>query len=345
MISQQIEGSALPLLFCKVWFNASAELYKVEQIDLLWYKEWGWNNPGRLHPHLLICPLPAFSDDRKPTAVSLVQSPDDIVTNYLPLHLFTLDSRPGREDSSIAVCVKPLSFPDTDISFLLAEWIQLQFALGADRIVIYKFSVNPATENILEEFTNKYQNRFQVVPTSLPGNLPNLPRSRNNWLKANINKKRQNEILMLNDCFLRNINTARYVTLVDIDEVIVPKQGSWLDLLQTLEILNALDSPDAFCFQHFYFFKPKNISSPFFTVYNRSDLSTPGEFSKCFHKVEKVETVHNHLPFTCLTHPDKKDCFVDFTDPVLAKLHHYRAFAILCCARMPRKIPKQREGN
>ena len=53
-------------------------------------------------------------------------------------------------------------------------------------------------------------------------------------------------------------------------------QGSWPDLLQTLEILNALDSPDAFCFQHFYFFKPKNISSPFFTVYNRSDLSTPG---------------------------------------------------------------------
>ena len=46
--------------------------------------------------------------------------------------------------------------------FVVEKKSYIIFYLYIFRIVIYKFSVNPATENILEEFTHKYQNRFQV---------------------------------------------------------------------------------------------------------------------------------------------------------------------------------------
>ena len=42
-----------------------------------------------------------------------------------------------------AVCCKGLYFPTVDLSLRLVEWIEVQRALGADKISLYNLAVHP----------------------------------------------------------------------------------------------------------------------------------------------------------------------------------------------------------
>ena len=54
-------------------------------------------------------------------------------------------------------------------------------------------------------------------------------------------------------------------------------------------------------------------------VYRSSEYSKPGFYVKCFHRTDRVKTLHNHYPFGCL-----RACSAHNVDRSLGHLQHYR---------------------
>ena len=54
-------------------------------------------------------------------------------------------------------------------------------------------------------------------------------------------------------------------------------------------------------------------------VYRSSEYSKPGFYVKCFHRTDRVKTLHNHYPFLCL-----RACSAHNVDKGLGHLQHYR---------------------
>lgn len=118
----------------------------------IWHRLWD-PREGFYMPALITCPIPS---DTQPKFISLTLLPCDEPTNLLPV-------RGGRDTTiqdKIAVCVKGMNFIK-DISAELVEWLELQYLLGADRIVIYTYYVHPRTAKVLD-FYEKKQKLVQV---------------------------------------------------------------------------------------------------------------------------------------------------------------------------------------
>lgn len=56
-------------------------------------------------------------------------------------------------------------------------------------------------------------------------------------------------------------------------------------------------------------------------VYRTKNFTKPGQYVKCFHNTEKVLTLHNHFPLSCLG----SGCTSYPIETIDAQLHHYRA--------------------
>lgn len=56
-------------------------------------------------------------------------------------------------------------------------------------------------------------------------------------------------------------------------------------------------------------------------VYRTKNFTKPGQYVKCFHNTEKVLTLHNHFPLSCLG----SGCTSYPIETGDAQLHHYRA--------------------
>ena len=50
---------------------------------------------------------------------------------------------PSEGKKPFAVCCKALYFPTVDLSLRLLEWIEVQRALGAEKISLYNLAVHP----------------------------------------------------------------------------------------------------------------------------------------------------------------------------------------------------------
>ena len=90
--------------------------------------------------------------------VSLVETPCQQPTNSIRRDcslLLTLSGQiihlrviynpvnPSEGKKPIAVCCKALYFPTVDLSLRLVEWIEVQRALGAEKISLYNLAVHP----------------------------------------------------------------------------------------------------------------------------------------------------------------------------------------------------------
>ena len=73
---------------------------------------------------------------------------------------------------------------------------------------------------------------------TLSGSQPNNPVQINKFIyeRKNLEQKRANERLSINDCFLRNMQKYKYIACIDIDEIIVPKNMSKLsEMMEQVE--------------------------------------------------------------------------------------------------------------
>ena len=155
-----------------------------------------------------------------PAAISLMRSSCDKPTNLLKL----IYIKPAAK-SDIGVCVKGVTF-NGEISIRLIEWLETMKILSVDKVYLYSYSIHQNVSRLLKYYQKK--GLVEVTKFTLPGGKPNKLGLQNQYLYENINYKRQIEVIPYNDCFYKNMNKHRYIINLDIDEVIVPKNGKTL---------------------------------------------------------------------------------------------------------------------
>jgi len=328
---------------CLLWFSASKDpvVTPVVEYKYIWSKKWGNYKQGVLQPYLISCQLPTKGvwSHRVPISVSMTEKGCEPATNNLRVNN---DLPPQGKKGRFAVCVKGLDFLQDDLSIRLVEWIELLGLLGADKIFLYQLEVHPNISKVLDYY--QAQGKIQLTPITLPGEQPNIPGLRHMYLKSKVTSKRQNEVIPYNDCLYRNLYTYDYIALMDTDEVILPKQlPSWNELIDDI-VPKALAKSDSnrivssYNFRNVYFWDNVDLDHSTDHVH-QSDASIPGhmhmlqhvqrsanytkpnQYVKCFHDVQKILTLHNHFPLSCL----KGACKSYAVDPETAHLQHYRA--------------------
>nr|CAI5819580.1 unnamed protein product [Callosobruchus analis] len=213
--------------YCQFWFDGKKDpiIGKSFEYKYIWYKKWGNYKQGIYQPYLTACVIPQKYRDHIPQSVSLVEKQCDNATNNLRV----IYERP-REKKDFAVCVKGLDFLHEDLSVRLVEWIELLNLLGADKVFFYELQVHPNISKVLRHY--EQEGKVQVTPINLAGGQPNAPSFQHLYLTKKTNHKRQNELIPYNDCFYKHMYEYKYIALLDVDEVIMPLEGTtWKELM------------------------------------------------------------------------------------------------------------------
>lgn len=332
-------------MHCQIWYDQMGKSFivPVDNYKYIWVSGWGNAIDGEYQPYLISCRLPAEMRDTVPAAVSLVENKCDLATNNLRV----IYNKPINSDNrqQFAVCVKGLDFLYDDLSVRLVEWIELLSILGANKIYFYDLQIHPNIRKVLEYYEQRGQ--VEVTKISLPAGKPNFPGLQHLYLKDRITQKRQHEIIPYNDCLYKNMYRYEYITLLDIDEVIMPKGNlsGWSQLMSVLEKKAAvvaskdgeLKSYPSFDFRNSYFLDRFYRKGPVPAQYNEDipqflhmlrhtsrgqNFSQQGDHAKCFHRTDSVLTVHNHFALDCLSESGYCNTFdVDVDD---GQLQHYR---------------------
>ncbi|XP_035710762.1 uncharacterized protein LOC118436544 [Folsomia candida] len=356
--------------FCRFWINIGnksyASLAPSEEFTYLWNTNWGkW---GAIQPYLLTCKIPPLPKHAESywESVSLLTGKCSMARNDLRLTY----QLPPEDRKTFGLCVKGLNFPSKDISRKLVQWVEMLRILGVDGIHFHVFQVDPATEKVL----NHYQaNGLATVrPVTIAGEMDS--NSTTEYLEKNIAQAWKQELIAYNECFLSNMYKYRYIALLDVDEIILPKLSEdWYGLIEDLYDGDApsWENSPSFCFQMRLFIdkivdgfhggqeirlvkeEPEDVDEdnniiPFMMtrinwivkpeVY--TDHSSSYFNSKCIHSTQTALVVNNHAPKMCLS-PVKgmtSDNCILHVDPELGYTHHHRES---CCEQA--HLPHQQE--
>lgn len=330
-----VEGISNSSTYCQIWYDSEVLVLEALRIDI-WASK--WDNNASTHsdnPVMFSCPIPQnISIDtvrrkRFPLGVSVTIQPCDIPRTFLPIT--TPEPSPSESRKDFAVCVKGLDFVIRDMSVRIAEWLELNLILGADKFFVYVYSVHPNLKRVLEYYSNK--GVLEVIPLSLPGKQPNKPKQRSRYLKTKLWQKRRDELVPYNDCYYRNLYSHRFVLPVDVDEVILPvRTSTWKAMFQELfaDDPHLLDKYSSFSVRNAYFFDgfptsdlkdiPKYHHILRHTV--RSANFSPGlESVKSFVSTDGALTVFNHYTLRILRPSVARNLVLDID---IAQMNHYR---------------------
>jgi len=298
--------------FCQLWFDGIKDpvIVKTFEYKYMWINKWGNYKQGIYQPYLIACQIPKTLHHMEPASVSMVEVECDTSTTNLRV----INNRPpkGENKKNFAVCVKGLDFLYDDLSVRLVEWIELLSILGADKVFFYELQVHPNITKVLRHY--EQEGRVQVTPLTLPGGQPNVAGFQHMYLTKKTNHKRQNEIIPYNDCLYKNMYLYNYVILLDIDEVIMPKQDmTWEQLINRIlpKSLNIKPEVHSYNVRNVYFLDEHQHDHGWIKdipvymhmlqhVHRAANFTKPNQYIKCFHDTEKVLTLHNHFPLACL---------------------------------------------
>ncbi|XP_022657968.1 uncharacterized protein LOC111248999 [Varroa destructor] len=321
--------------YCLLWYdNATMPVVSLASYTYAWYSRWGNYKDGLLQPFIVSCPAP-FQKGRGlyPSSVSLVERQCTPPTNNVRV----IHNAPEIKQD-FAVCVKGLDFLKDDLSVRLVEWIELLNILGAKKIFFYELEVHPNISKVLQHYVGK--GIVDNTPLTLPGDMPNLPALRHQFLKQRTNHKRQNELIPYNDCLYRNLYSYDFIALLDIDEVIMPiNHEGWADLMREAIQPQALKEHNytraSYNFRNVYFMddmlkgeemkhEVHEVGIPPYMhmlqhVYRAKNFTKPGAYVKCFHDTQRVVSLHNHFPLNCFG-----SCTTYSVPPEIAQMQHYR---------------------
>lgn len=319
--------------FCQLWFDGQKEPFIVKTFEYkyIWFNKWGNYKQGIYQPYLIACQIPKPFHGIVPASVSIVERECDTATNNLRV---IYNRPPDDKKKGFAVCVKGLDFLYDDLSVRLVEWIELLNMLGADKIYFYELQVHPNISKILHHYER--EGLVQVTPLTLSGGQPNVPGFQHMYLTKKTNHKRQNEVIPYNDCLYKNMYMYDYLALLDIDEVIMPKNDmTWAQLMDRVVPKSKRTKNDTFPsynVRNVYFLDEhqaeygSNKDIPRYLhmlqhVHRAQNYTKPNQYVKCFHNPERVLTLHNHFPLACLGGA----CHSFPVDTEDAQLQHYRA--------------------
>ncbi|XP_045603841.1 uncharacterized protein [Procambarus clarkii] len=318
-------------IHCQIWFDNKSFpiISNVTDYQYIWKRSWGYYKGREMEPYLLECVVPAEHRHEVPQSVSLVQNPCHKPTNNLRI----VNNQPeDGQKKNFAVCVKGLDFPSADLSVRIIEWLELVFLLGADKVFLYNLGIHPNISKVLDYYQSL--GRVDVRELTLPGQQPNFRGLLHRYLNEHYVRQWKNEVLPYNDCFYRNMNLYKFIVLIDIDEVIVPKRGrDWRSLLEQVEpraMAADTHTRSSYCAPHVYFLDSMqeahghNLNIPPYLhmmqhVYRSAAYNLPRQFDKCFFNTECIVTVFNHHPMSCFDH-----CNVLLMPVEHAQMNHYR---------------------
>ncbi|XP_030252725.1 uncharacterized protein LOC115569009 isoform X2 [Sparus aurata] len=175
------------------------------------------------------------------------------------------------------------SLPTCQIQQLLVQSLETLQLLGVDRVVVYKTSSSPETQQILDYYTHK--GLVEVIPWTLSRFL-NVSRG---WLPEHGPGEIHyfGQIPVLHDCLYRYMYQSRYVALHDIDELILPqKVFSWSELLPLLE--EKYGAKQCFMFQNNVFPNTVTDTRPSFMPSNWQNVPGVNILTHLYH--EPVES-------------------------------------------------------
>ncbi len=330
------------------------------QTTELWVNFWPKGSSVTLYKSFLIsCPIPAELV-YKVSAVSLSPKKCDTrLRTYLNVTRSSTEKTINKKKQSatssknslsflspaspsshnFVVCVKALDFL-SDISERLVEWLELQRVLGATKIVFYLFEIHNTTKKVLDYYQK--EGFVDVRPFSLPGQLPNEPEERRQFLQDNLWQKRRMELIPYNDCLYSSLKEYNYAVLLDIDEALIPIQhDNWSQLLDAIFKSDpaAMENYPSFSAQNAYFFdrfpsksieiSPKDNlnTSPRsqFHMLNHltraKNFSRPGYAVKSFISTQRTLAVFNHYALFPLKATMRRNALISRS---LAQLNHYR---------------------
>ncbi|XP_059490897.1 uncharacterized protein LOC132205672 [Neocloeon triangulifer] len=202
--------------FCQFWYSGAnqAAHSKVTSFNYAWKVEWGGMTHATVYPYLVACPIPPGYGDKVPDSVSLVQRKCDKATNNIRVVFNPLPKDEKKKD--FAVCVKGMYLSNNPAAALrLAEWTEL---------------VHNNISSVLEYYQTV--DNVEVIPITMPGYFTNNPYELNEFIKKQVILRRGMDAIMHNDCLYRNLYLYNYVSIFDIDEIILPLSvESWGDLI------------------------------------------------------------------------------------------------------------------
>lgn len=317
---------------CQLWYDGEKEpvVTKVSEYKYIWVQSYGNYKNGILQPYLLQCIVPKYFTHLVPLSVSLVENHCDSPTNNLRV-INNLPWESGKKN--FAVCVKGMSGTQ-DNSLKMVEWLELMFLLGAHKVFLYDMGVHSNMSKIFQHYES--QGKVDLRALTLPGDQPIENDLLDIYLKKKVVNKRQNEIIPYNDCLYRNMNRYKFIVLLDTDEIIMPRTTqNWESLMKIIApaVMSESGHPkSSYVARHVYFLDSMQEEHGWATdvpqymhflqhVYRAFNYTKPGSYVKCFHDPQRVLTLHNHFPLSCL----EGGCSFENMPTELVHLQHYRS--------------------
>jgi hypothetical protein len=135
--------------------------------------------------------------------------------------------------------------------------------------------------HIIEDLTCK-------VDLELPGDSPNQPFTRHQFIWRNRQQKRRHELIPYNDCFYRHSANHHFVLIIDTDEVVVPlrKNRNWQSVLAESLKGQWRAEPSSLSIRNvFKFWKRQNeIENPFVHRHRSAIVQERDQYGKSFIK-------------------------------------------------------------
>ncbi|XP_060567215.1 uncharacterized protein LOC132726001 [Ruditapes philippinarum] len=168
----------------------------------------------------------------------------------VPLHLLKVKNgrAPQKYQRKFTVCLKPLHFR-YGRAYELVEWIEFNKMLGAEKIVVYNYSIAMNTDQVLNNYVE--EDIVEVVQWDLPIKSYTWPKTSDPVDIHSIGM-----IPMLQDCLYRNRAHSEFVINVDVDEFIIPHSdnaSTWSELFTQLP-----SEYDTYIFRNTFFRKEWN---------------------------------------------------------------------------------------
>ncbi len=262
----------------------------------------------RFAPYIFSCEIP--TNRWPPEAVSVITTESIVPSTLMNVHL---PERPAVPfDFGVCVSVS-YGYPDPK---RIVEWIELHKTWGVSEIVIYN---NNLTEKTLRVFDYYVQQGFVDLREApdcmdIKGELTTL----------------LNMSPTLNDCMYRNMYRFNKIIVVDLDEIIVPRQhANYQIMLDAIDEEHIQQHPyQSYMFTNVYFFldfPAEQTSMPFLTICNFFKRIKPSKYGYSIKSITDPQVciaLQNHLCWHVFPKYNTSDWLISVNSSVSMNQHY-----------------------
>ncbi|CAI9716337.1 Hypothetical predicted protein [Octopus vulgaris] len=254
--------------------------------------------------YIISCPLPSSKPDQQKlfcsVSISLKKNGDTNHSSFIPITKIRTNSQPF----SYGICIPPL-FGNISQEHLV-EYIELSKLLGVQHLYFYSFRLSDAATHVLEYYEK--QNTVTIIPWKLPVEI----HDNTIWYNG--------QLIAHNDCLYRSMSQVKMVAFNDLDEFIIPHNGStWTDFVNRL-------SGENVCGFSFWsaFFDPSTGRPHPSGLFTMSQTGRSAKFSQVRTKVLVEPLKIFEVGIHHVSKPNEEHYKMLRVDTNVAFLHHYR---------------------